>query len=284
MGAILKVVETDGGGSSDGPRYARATEERFAWLKSVRKKKLSASALKFSMLLFDSCNSLTGQCNPSHATIMRECQMTNPSRAISELRKKGLIDVQTSPHRSNQYFLILRDDRHPEGASELSTQGDETDNPGDQNCIPGVSDLSTKPVINLEPEPEKEPESEPSSSAEALWQGHKPSQKDIDFAAENGIDNKRLAIEWPSFLQYNIDHHMTFERQYSKWMAWIKNLLLREHEKATGETPKTRAEARRRDIKNLLAKGDSESSKLSEILKPGPSQILDKYRKKPKES
>ena len=284
MGAALKIVETDNR-DDGGTKYARTVEERFAWLKLVRKEKLSASALKLAMLLFDSCNSVTGRCNPSRSTIERECSMTNALRAINQLRDAGLIEVQTVNQRSNQYFLVLHRNNNFQPGSELSQGGLKTDPGGGSvlNHDPG-SELNPKPVVNLESKPLKEPESEPVISVEALWLRHEPSQKDIEFAAKNGIDNRRVLIEWSCFQQYNIDQHMAYERQHSKWKNWVKNLLLREHELATGETPKTRAEARRRDIRSLLGKGESEPSKLSEVLKPGPSQIPDEYRKNPKEN
>ena len=164
---FVNLVQADGG-DGDGIKYARTVEERFAWLKLVRKGKLSAGALKLAMLLFDSCNSVTGQCNPSRSTIERQCAMTNALRAIHQLRDAGLIEVEPGHQKSNQYFLILRSDNNFQPGSELNQGGIRTDPGGGSELIhdPG-SELNPKPVVNLESEHLSEPESESGPSVEA---------------------------------------------------------------------------------------------------------------------
>ncbi len=79
------------------------------------------------LMLANCCNHHTGQCNPSHEKLAKECGMSRDSvkRAVSELAEKGLLEivrnVKDGVNLPNQYNLMVGSSMGVVGAD--STEG-----------------------------------------------------------------------------------------------------------------------------------------------------------------
>jgi DNA-binding transcriptional MocR family regulator len=165
---------------------------------------------KLVLLMLANCsNHHTGQCNPSHERLAKECGMSKDSvkRAISELAEKGLLDIRRltkdGVNLPNQYSLKV-------GSSVRGVGADSTGGGCSEHRGVGA-DSTTKQEVK--------PGSKPKATRTTLPDGFSISESVSNWAVENGHDRleKRLA----HFVGYVTANGKT----YADWDAAFRNAI-----------------------------------------------------------
>lgn len=165
---------------------------------------------KLVLLMLANCsNHHTGQCNPSHDRLARECGMSKDSvkRAISELAEKGLLDIRRvtkdGVNLPNQYSLKV-------GSSVGGVGADSTEGGCSEHRGVGA-DSTTKQEVK--------PGSKP-KAIKTLIPGDFGISEGVRFwADENGFD--RLEIRLERFIGYVKANGKT----YVDWDAAFRNAI-----------------------------------------------------------
>lgn len=146
---------------------------------------------KLVLLMLANCsNHHTGQCNPSHDRLAKECGMSKDSvkRAISELAEKGLLDIRRltrdGVNLPNQYSLKV-------GSSVGGVGADSTEGGCSQHGGVGA-DSTTKQEVK--------PGSKPKTTKTTIPDDFSISEGVRSWADEHGFD--RLEIRLERFIGY----------------------------------------------------------------------------------
>jgi DNA-binding transcriptional MocR family regulator len=165
---------------------------------------------KLVLLMLANCsNHHSGQCNPSHERLAKECGMSKDSvkRAISELAEKGLLDIRRltkdGVNLPNQYSLKVGSSVRGVGA--YSTGGGCSEHRG------VGADSTTKQEVK--------PGSKPKATKTPIPDDFGISEGVRNWADENGFD--RLEIRLERFIGYVKANGKT----YADWDMAFRNSI-----------------------------------------------------------